>query len=198
MASPGMGGQQDTGGEASGDPSGGQQTAAAATAATLALAEQSLAILSDNKQREELRLKAAQDLNEGLDSAIAFSTAQEIQNKKNPGGFLHQAVDVFLRVLQEMPNQSIAELTGQQIRKLILEMIQRLPQVWPLTQFYFLFPFYYEKSLISLELKSMIPCRGKTELFRSSQQLPRHCLGPLKGAVSAQKARRAQETVKNF
>ena len=141
MASPGMGGQQDTGGEASGDPSGGQQTAAAATAATLALAEQSLAILGDNKQREELRLKAAQDLNEGLDSAIAFSTAQEIQNKKNPGGFLHQAVDVFLRVLQEMPNQSIAELTGQQIRKLILEMIQRLPQVWQLTQFFFCFLF---------------------------------------------------------
>ena len=66
----------------------------------------------------------------------------EIQNKKNPGGFLHQAVDVFLRVLQEMPNQSIAELTGQQIRKLILEMIQRLPQVWSLKKSFTVRPFW--------------------------------------------------------
>ena len=41
---------------------------------------------------------------------------------------MFQAVTVFLKVLQELPNQSIAELTGQQIRKLVLEMIQRLPQ----------------------------------------------------------------------
>ena len=34
----------------------------------------------------------------------------------------------------------------------------------------------------------MTPCRGNTILFRSSQQLPRLRLGPLKGAVSAQKA----------
>ena len=51
-----------------------------------------------------------------------------------------------------------------------------------------------QKSLIRLELKSMIPCREKTELFRSSQQLPRHCLGPLEGAVSAQKALQGSET----
>ena len=55
-------------------------------------------------------------------------------------------------------------------------------QVWPLTQF-FLFPFC-ENSLIYLEGKSMTPHRGKTILFRSSQQLPRLRLGPSKGFLS--------------
>ena len=52
-------------------------------------------------------------------------------------------------------------------------------QVWPLPQF-FLFP-SCEKSLICLEGKSMTPHRGKTILFRSSQQLPLLRLGPSKG-----------------
>ena len=50
-------------------------------------------------------------------------------------------------------------------------------QVWSLTQF---FPFS-EKSLICLEGKSMTPHRGNTNLFRSSQQLPRLRLGPIEG-----------------
>ena len=55
-----------------------------------------------------------------------------------------------------------------------------------------------KKSLICLEGKAMTPHRGNTIFFRSSQQLPHHrhrplsshgtIRGPLKGAVSAQKA----------
>ena len=56
-------------------------------------------------------------------------------------------------------------------------------QVWSLTQFFFLFPFC-ENSLICLEGKSMNPHRGNTIFFRSSQQLPRLRLGPLKGFLS--------------
>ena len=48
---------------------------------------------------------------------------------------------------------------------------------------FFLFPFW-ENSLICLEGKSMTPHRGNTTLFRSSQQLPRLCLGPSKGFLS--------------
>ena len=55
-------------------------------------------------------------------------------------------------------------------------------QVWTLTHF-FLFPFC-ENSLICLEGKSMTPHQGNTILFRSSQQLPRLRLGPLKGFLS--------------
>ena len=43
---------------------------------------------------------------------------------------------------------------------------------------------FCEKSLICLEGKSMTPRRGNTILFRSSQQLPRLCLGPLKCFLS--------------
>ena len=55
-------------------------------------------------------------------------------------------------------------------------------QVWTLTHF-FLFPFC-KNSLICLDGKSMTPRRGKTIFFRSSQQLPRLRLGPLKGFLS--------------
>ena len=48
---------------------------------------------------------------------------------------------------------------------------------------FFLFPFC-ENSLICPEGKSMTPHRGNTVLFRSSQQLPRLCLGPSKGFLS--------------
>ena len=43
---------------------------------------------------------------------------------------------------------------------------------------------FVKKSLICLEGKSMTPHRGNTVLFRSSQQLPRLRLGPLKGFLS--------------
>ena len=44
---------------------------------------------------------------------------------------------------------------------------------------YFLLPFC-EKSLVCLEGKPMTPHREDTFLYRSSQQLPRLCLGPMK------------------
>ena len=43
---------------------------------------------------------------------------------------------------------------------------------------------FVKKSLICLEGKSMTPHRGNTILFRSSQELPRIRLGPLKGFLS--------------
>ena len=44
--------------------------------------------------------------------------------------------------------------------------------------------FLCKKSLICLEGKSMTPHWGNTLLYRSSQQLPRLCLRPLKGFLS--------------
>ena len=61
-------------------------------------------------------------------------------------------------------------------------IISAMYQVWQITQF-FLFPFC-KKSLICLEGKSMTTHRGNTILFRSSQQLPRLRLGPVKGFLS--------------
>lgn len=79
MASPGLG--HASGGVDQDD------VPAAVGAAGFALYEQALAVLGDSKQREEVRLKAAQDLNEGLDAAIALSSSQDL---KKTGGFLHQ------------------------------------------------------------------------------------------------------------
>ena len=56
-------------------------------------------------------------------------------------------------------------------------------QVWTPTQF-FSVSCFVKNSLICLEGKSMTPHRGNTILFRSSQQLPRLRLGPLKGFLS--------------
>ena len=47
-------------------------------------------------------------------------------------------------------------------------------QVWPRLNFF----------LVDFNEKSMTPHRGNTILFRSSQQLPRLRLGPLKGFLS--------------
>ena len=52
-----------------------------------------------------------------------------------------------------------------------------------LTQYSLCFLFC-TKSLICLEGISMTPHRGNTILIRSYQQLPRLCLGPLKGFLS--------------
>ena len=43
---------------------------------------------------------------------------------------------------------------------------------------------FVKKSLICLDGKSLTPQRGNTILFRSSQQLPRVRLGPLRGFLS--------------
>ena len=86
MASPGMGHVATGGDHAGGDevPAGG--------VTGFALYNQALIILGDSKQREEVRLKAAQDLNEGLDAAIALSSSQE--HHPGPGTFLHQVGSV--------------------------------------------------------------------------------------------------------
>ena len=77
-----------------------------------------LCILNDTAAKEEVRLKAAQELSDNLDVAIASPHYQQ---------FLDCGLRVFLKVLKELPNHSIAEYSNQQTRKLVLEMIQRLP-----------------------------------------------------------------------
>ena len=79
----------------------------------------------------------------------------------------------FMHVLKVVDKDNADQAVKQEICQ---------DQVWPLTHFScFLF---CEKSLICREGKSMTPHRGKTILFRSSQQLPHLRLRPLKGFLS--------------
>ena len=80
-------------------------------------------------------------------------------------------LNVFLAIACDSLDQAAALTEAEEAEK------ER--QVWPLT----LFPFC-ENSLICLEGKSMTPYWGNTIFFRSSQQLPRLCLGPSKGFLS--------------
>lgn len=41
--------------------------------------------------------------------------------------FLEEAVPIFLKVLRDGPAQHLAELSGQQLRKTLLEVLHRLP-----------------------------------------------------------------------
>ena len=59
-----------------------------------------LCILNDTAAKEEVRLKAAQELSDNLDVAIASPHYQQ---------FLDCGLRVFLKVLKELPNHSIAE-----------------------------------------------------------------------------------------
>ena len=62
-------------------------------------------------------------------------------------------------------------------------LTRQVNQVWPPNSTFFCFLFR-ETSLICQEGKSMTLCQGNTNLFRSSQQLPRLRLGTLKGFLS--------------
>ena len=77
-----------------------------------------------------------------------------------------------------LTNYKLVERTAVSKVRLVDNHILAL-QVWPLTQI-FMFPFC-KNSLICLEGKSRTLHRGNTVLFRSSQQLPRLCLGPFYG-----------------
>ena len=96
-----------------------------------------------------------------------------------PGSIRNSAVSFNVRSTPYIPpsvhvRNGIEEYEGNSMR---------IQQVWPLTQFFFCFLFC-KKSLVCLEGKSMTPSRRNTILFRSSQQLPRLRLGPLKGFLS--------------
>ena len=62
--------------------------------------QQQLCILNDTAAKEETRLKAAQELSDNLDVAIASPHYQQ---------FLDIGLRVFLKVLKELQNHSIAE-----------------------------------------------------------------------------------------
>ncbi|XP_058123036.1 transcription-associated protein 1 [Anopheles ziemanni] len=75
-------------------------------------------MLGDTGAKDEFKLKAAQELSEHFELITQCSGYQS---------FLEQAMRVFLKVLQDGEPMFISEFNMQQVRKLILEMIHRLP-----------------------------------------------------------------------
>ncbi|XP_069681279.1 transformation/transcription domain-associated protein isoform X3 [Periplaneta americana] len=75
-------------------------------------------ILADQSAKDEIKVKAAQELSENFEviiTSVQYPT------------FLDHSMKIFLKILQEGEAQFIAEYNIQQVRKLILEMIHRLP-----------------------------------------------------------------------
>ncbi|GAB1859196.1 Transformation/transcription domain-associated protein [Camponotus japonicus] len=75
-------------------------------------------MLADPVSKDELKLKAAQELSENFE-IIMCSTQYP--------AFLDHMMKIFLKILQEGEPHFISEYNIQQVRKLILEMIHRLP-----------------------------------------------------------------------
>ncbi|XP_045458905.1 transcription-associated protein 1 [Melitaea cinxia] len=95
-------------------------------------------MLADPGAKDEIKLKAAQELSENFE--VILSSPQYPQ-------FLEHSLKIFLKILQEGEPHFIAEYNIQQVRKLILEMIHRLPISETLRQ--------YVKSILILMLKLM-------------------------------------------
>ncbi|XP_052855208.1 transcription-associated protein 1-like isoform X3 [Drosophila gunungcola] len=95
-----------------------------------------LNILNDSSAKEELKLKATQELSEHFEMIM--------QSPAYPS-FLENSLKIFMRILQDGEPQFIQENTMQHIRKLILEMIHRLPITESLRQ--------HVKSIITMMLK---------------------------------------------
>lgn len=77
-----------------------------------------VSMLEDPAAKDESKLKAVQELSEELESIVT---------SVHYPTFLDHAMRVFLRILQEGKPQFIAEHNMQQLRKLILEIIHRIP-----------------------------------------------------------------------
>lgn len=75
-------------------------------------------MLADPTAKDEIKLKAAQELSEHFELITQCSSYP---------GFLDHSLRIFLKILQEGEPQFISELNLQQVRKIILEMIHRLP-----------------------------------------------------------------------
>jgi transformation/transcription domain-associated protein len=75
-------------------------------------------ILADSSAKDEIKVKAAQELSENFEVII--------KSPQYPV-FLDHFMKIFLKILQEGEPHFIAEYNIQQVRKLILEMIPRLP-----------------------------------------------------------------------
>ncbi|CAK1549719.1 unnamed protein product [Leptosia nina] len=95
-------------------------------------------MLADPGAKDEIKLKAAQELSENFE--VILNSPQYPQ-------FLDHSLKIFLKILQEGEPHFIAEYNIQQVRKLILEMIHRLPINETLRP--------YVKSILILMLKLM-------------------------------------------
>lgn len=95
-----------------------------------------LVMLGDPAAKDEIKLKAAQELSEHFDSLVQSTSYPSV---------LEHCLKVFLKMLEDGEPQFIQENTTQNIRKLILEMIHRLPICESLRQ--------HVKPIISLMLK---------------------------------------------
>ncbi|XP_070855282.1 transcription-associated protein 1 isoform X3 [Drosophila suzukii] len=95
-----------------------------------------LNILNDSSTKEELKLKATQELSENFEMIL--------QSPAYPS-FLDNSLKIFMRILQDGEPQFVQENTMQHIRKLILELIHRLPITESLRQ--------HVKSIITMMLK---------------------------------------------
>ncbi|XP_065334181.1 transformation/transcription domain-associated protein isoform X2 [Cloeon dipterum] len=93
-------------------------------------------MLADPNAKDELKLKVAQELSENYE--VIVSSPQY-------ASFLEHSIKIFIKILSEGEPHFIAEYNIQQVRKLILEMIHRLPTGDPLR--------IHVKPLISLMFK---------------------------------------------
>ncbi|KAG8225079.1 hypothetical protein J437_LFUL000058 [Ladona fulva] len=75
-------------------------------------------MLADPGAKDEIKLKAAQELSENFEIIMGSSQYP---------AFLEHSMRIFLKILQDGEPHFIAEYNIQQVRKLILEMIHRLP-----------------------------------------------------------------------
>lgn len=75
-------------------------------------------MLADASAKDEIKLKVAQELSENFELITQCNGFQ---------GFLEHSMKIFIKVLQEGEPQFLSENNVQQTRKLILEMIHRLP-----------------------------------------------------------------------
>ncbi|XP_049942725.1 transformation/transcription domain-associated protein [Schistocerca serialis cubense] len=94
------------------------------------------AILADPGTKDEIKLKAAQEISENFETILMHPAYQS---------FLDYTLKIFIKILQEGETHFIAEYSIQQVRKLILEVIHRLPTNEVLRP--------YVKSIISLMMR---------------------------------------------
>ncbi|KAF7269505.1 transcription-associated protein Nipped-A isoform X2 [Rhynchophorus ferrugineus] len=92
--------------------------------------------LSNPKCRDVLKLKAIQEISKNFEMIL---------NSAHYPTFLDHSVKIFLKILEEGEPHFIAEYNIQQVRKLILEMLYRLPTNEQLRQ--------YVKPILRLMLK---------------------------------------------
>lgn len=75
-------------------------------------------MLADPAAKDEIKLKAAQELSENFELITQCAGFQS---------FLEHSMKIFIKILQDGEPHFVSEYNIQQVRKLILEMIHRLP-----------------------------------------------------------------------